>query len=214
MLAIVCFISIYSALAQGVSVSYLIPKNGYLSAPISPFSIRGIGVGENVGLETGATLYSIPGLAMEDLPFTYDKPLVGPYYAILAPLNLYFKIPTKAINVKLLAGGFLWLNINTRINEGNMDRAFRDYENWTVANTNFDLESKLGKGWMAGIELEFKVNRNFSITSEVAYLLGSSKATISGDYSGGRDTIKSKSITLDDTSILIQGLEISLGAQF
>ncbi len=31
----------------GLSFSYFIPKNGYFSTPISPFSIRGLGVDLN-----------------------------------------------------------------------------------------------------------------------------------------------------------------------
>ena len=82
-----------SSLAQGVSFSYLIPKNGYLTAPVSPFSIRGLGVGDVIGIETGATLYNIPGLAMDDLPFDYNRPLIGPHFAALVPVDIYLKIP-------------------------------------------------------------------------------------------------------------------------
>ncbi|MFY0605277.1 MAG: hypothetical protein JXR10_01090 [Cyclobacteriaceae bacterium] len=211
---LISIIAVAQASSQGVSVSYLIPKNGYLAAPISPFSIRGVGIGNIVGAETGITLYSIPGLAMEDLPFDYTKPLVGPHYSLLAPIQLFIKIPSKILNVKLLAGGFLWLNINPRINEGNMDRAFRDYESWTVANTDFDLKSKLGTGWMAGIEFEFKASQQFSITSEFSYLLGGAQTQLSGNYTGGDSVIETKSFTTEDATILIQGIEISLGVKF
>ncbi len=204
----------YIGYSQGVSVSYLIPKNGYLSAPISPFSIRGIGIGNIVGIETGATLYSIPGLAMEDLPFTYNKPLVGPHYSVLVPIQLFVKIPTKVINVKFLAGGFLWLNINPRINEGNMDRALRAYESWKVANTDFELKTKLGRGLMAGVEFEIKVNKQFSITAETSYLLGGATSSLKGSYAGGNTTIETKSFDTDDATMLIQGMEISVGAKF
>ena len=48
----------------GLSFSYFLPKNGYFSTPISPFSIRGLGVDLNrfVALEAGASLYRMSGL--------------------------------------------------------------------------------------------------------------------------------------------------------
>src|SRR5690606_38500619 len=57
-----------AGLAQnvGLSFSYFIPKDGYFSTPISPFSIRGLGVDltRNIALETGASLYRMSGLNM------------------------------------------------------------------------------------------------------------------------------------------------------
>jgi len=201
--------------AQGVSFSYLIPKNGYITAPVSPFSVRGIGIGGKVGIETGASLYNIPGLAMTDLPFSYNKPLIGPMFSILAPLQLYWKIPMKGLQVKLLAGGFGWVNLNPKINTGNMDRAYRSYENWQVLNTDFKLKSKPGYGLMGGVEFAFKVSRKFTFTTEFQYLYGSSKTSISGSYTGGGNgqAISTKNVNLD-ASTLIQGLEISLGVKF
>ncbi|VXD12521.1 hypothetical protein [Marinoscillum sp. 108] len=214
-LAIIIFFG-YMSFGQGVSFSYLIPKNGYLSAPVSPFSVRGIGLGNKIGVETGATLYSIPGLAMEKLPFEYEKPLTGPHYALLVPMELFFKIPLGPMQIKLLGGGFGWWNINTRINEGNMDRAFRDYEGWEVLNSDFKLEDQLGLGWMAGIEFEFKVNDNFSITAESQYLKGAASSHLSGSYTGGTTAsgIQTKAIDLEDTAILLEGIEFSIGVKF
>ncbi|HEY8512790.1 MAG TPA: hypothetical protein VIL31_12610, partial [Cyclobacteriaceae bacterium] len=48
----------------GLSFSYFLPKNGYFSTPISPFSIRGVGVDITnfLAVETGASLYRMSGL--------------------------------------------------------------------------------------------------------------------------------------------------------
>lgn len=202
--------------SQGVSFSYLIPKNGYLAAPVSPFSIRGIGLGSKAGIETGATLYNIPGLAMTNLPFDYEKPLTGPHYALLVPLELFARIPLGPVSIKFLGGGFAWRNLNTRINEGNMDRAFREYEGWEVLNTDFELTNKIGIGWMAGLELAFAINDKFSITAESQYLKGATKSGLKGSYTGGTTAtgIETKSIDLSETEILLEGIEISLGVRF
>ena len=80
------------ARSQGVSFSYLIPTNGYISAPVSPFSLRGIGLefGDYLGVTTGGTLYYMSGLSMEDLPFANDKPFTGPHFSVLVPAQLTF----------------------------------------------------------------------------------------------------------------------------
>lgn len=202
--------------AQGVSFSYLIPKNGYLTAPISPFSLRGIGIGESLGVETGFSLYNVPGQGMEHLPFSYDKPLTGPHFAVLIPAEFFIKIPMGTLSLKLSGGGFLWRNFNQRINEGNMDRAFREYENWDVLNTNFSMDNKIGYGWIAGTEVEYAVNRDLSISIELHYLSGQSSTGLSGSYSGGTidNTIETKTIDLPKAAMLLEGLEISFGVSF
>ncbi|MCX8490340.1 MAG: hypothetical protein ORN54_04660, partial [Cyclobacteriaceae bacterium] len=50
----------------GLSFSYFIPRNGDFSTPISPFSIRGLGVNLNrfIALQTGASLYRMAGLSI------------------------------------------------------------------------------------------------------------------------------------------------------
>jgi len=214
LITILFLVAFHFGFTQAISFSYLIPKNGYLSAPISPFSIRGIGFGDIFGVETGATLYNIPGLSVEALPFDYNKPLIGPHFAILVPVQLFLRVPMKTWEVKFLAGGFAWINLNPRINEGNMDRAFRTYESWAVANTDFDLESKLGRGLMAGVSFEFKVNKQFSIITDIAYLLGGAQTSLKGDYAGGNDQIITKAFETDNARMVIEGLELSVGGKF
>src|SRR6187402_3081984 len=79
-----------SAQSMGLSFSYFIPKNGYFSTPISPFSIRGLGVDLNkyIALETGASLYRMSGLNVKDMPFQTKDAIVGPNFTILVPAEL------------------------------------------------------------------------------------------------------------------------------
>ena len=77
-LAIIVILFSTRSFSQGLSFSYLIPKDGYLSAPVSPFSVRGLGLDFGlIEVETGFTLYSIGGLGMTDLPFEVNEPLMG-----------------------------------------------------------------------------------------------------------------------------------------
>ncbi|XOV90838.1 MAG: hypothetical protein ACFHWX_11575 [Bacteroidota bacterium] len=199
---------------QGISFSYLFPTNGYLSAPVSPFSLRGVGLDFGlVGIESGFTLYSIPGLPLEDLPFKSDKPLVGPGFATLVPLQLSLGVKSKAVSFKVLGGGFGLWNINPRINYGNFDRALRDFENWDVANSDLSMENGLGIGWMAGVGFEFHVSQKFSLTTDIQYLSGKIKSPIDGIYQGGVEggIIETKLAEFPDAKTLLQGIEISLG---
>ncbi|MFT6866821.1 MAG: hypothetical protein ACJA08_001659 [Cyclobacteriaceae bacterium] len=201
--------------AQGISFSYLIPKNGYLSAPISPFSIRGIGIGRTVGVETGFTLYSIPGLTMSGLPFKSEKPLSGPNWSVLVPGQLTLSAGFGSLGIKLLGGGFVIWNVSSRINKGNLDRAIAAFENWDVVTSNIDMDMKLGYGWIGGAELEYKVSNKLSITGQVQYLKGFSDSAISGSYAGGTigGTIETRQANFDQAKTKLEGIEISLGVK-
>ncbi len=221
LLSVLLFISVSMAnlsFGQGVSFSYLIPKNGYISAPVSPFSLRGVGLtfGDYLGLETGATLYYMSGLGMTDLPFEYDKPLTGPNFSILVPMQFYLRLPLKGVDIKFLGGGFGLWHINPRLNYGNMDRAIREFEDWDVVNSEFDEEYSLGAGLMAGVGFEFFVSDDFSITFDVQYLKGGSTVNLVGAYSGGNTggTIATVNAEFNDALVLLEGVEISIGANF
>lgn len=199
---------------QGISFSYLFPTNGYLSAPVSPFSLRGVGLDFGlVGIETGFTLYSVPGLPMEDLPFDSEKPLIGPGFATLVPLQLSLGIESKTISFKVLGGGFGLWNINPRINYGNFDRAIKTFKGWDVANADLSIENSLGIGWMAGVGFEFHVSQKFSLTTDIQYLSGGINSPLKGTISGGTEggTIQSELVDYPDAKTLLQGIEISLG---
>ncbi|UXP33507.1 hypothetical protein N6H18_06015 [Reichenbachiella agarivorans] len=207
-------VGVLPVMGQGVSMSFIIPKDGYFSAPVSPLSVRGLGYKWGmIGFGTGASLYNMPGLPMSDLPFEADKPLVGPFWSVLVPLQLTLGVDGQRMSAKLLAGGFGMWHISPRLNYGNLDRAIADYEGWDVANADVELENKLGGGWMTGMELAFHVNRQFSITTEVEYLSGSSAMPLRGDYQGGTagGQIENKPLDYADAHVMLQGWEISIG---
>ncbi len=207
-----------STLGQGLSFSYLIPKNGYLAAPVSPFSIRGIGVdfGSFVGVDTGFSLYYMSGLGMSGLPFESEEPLVGPQFSLMVPLELSLGVNAGIVSVRVLGGGFGLWHLNTRINEGNMDRALRDAEDWVVLNSDLSLNNQLGGGWLAGIVFDWHVSQDFSISTEFRYLDGSSGAALTGSYTGAPSDgqLITRDVDYADARIDVEGLEISLGVSF
>ena len=97
---------------MGVSFSFFFPKNGYFSAPISPFSIRGIGFNltNNLAIETGASLYRMSGMGVTGLPFNSNQPLVGPFFNIMVPLELILQFGTEDFEVRFKGGGFVFYN--------------------------------------------------------------------------------------------------------
>lgn len=207
--------SLQFALAQdfGLSFSYFIPKNGYFSAPISPFSIRGLGVNfnRNVAFETGATLYRISGLSLKSLPFEYQGPLTGPNFTVFVPTEMVLMLYAGNLEIDLKAGGFAFYAFDQHIQYGHLDRAIRNWEGWAVANTTATFKNYPGWGYHAGIELTFPVAASFGASLEVNYLMGEARFPFQGSYSGGNTTIETRTFDFSDAKIDFTGLEFTVG---
>lgn len=200
----------------GLSFSYFLPKNGYFSTPISPFSIRGVGVDITpfLAVETGISLYRMSGLNMKDLPFESKSPLVGPNFTIFIPAELVFQLKGSAMEFDIKGGGFFFYGFDQRINYGNMDKAIRNYEGWAVANSSFTYDNKPGFGYHGGVELTVYVASQFGISFEVNYLVGHSNFPLTGTYTGGNNSIETRNVEFTDAKIDLTGLEIALGVIF
>jgi hypothetical protein len=201
----------------GLSFSYFLPKNGYFSTPISPFSIRGLGVDINkfIALETGASLYRMSGLNLKDLPFESKAPLVGPNFTILVPAELVIQLKGSRVEFDIKGGGFFFYCFGNRLNYGNMDRAIREYEQWTVANSDLDFDSKPGFGYHGGAELTVHVTSQVGVSLEANYFVGDAKFPLKGTYTGGESTIGPPvEVDYKDSKIDFTGLELSIGLIF
>jgi hypothetical protein len=200
----------------GLSFSYFIPRNGYFSTPISPFSIRGLGVNLNrfVALETGASLYRMSGLNIIDLPFESKSALLGPNFTVFVPAEIVFQLQSDQIEFDLKGGAFFFYGIDNKINYGNFDRAIRDYNSWTVANSSLSGKNHPGFGYIAGGELTLHLNRQFGISFEVNYLLGQANFPLSGSSTGGSSSLETININYQDAKIDFTGLEFSIGLIF
>jgi hypothetical protein len=215
-------LSLASILTQaqdvGLSFSYFIPRNGYFSTPISPFSFRGVGVNLNkfVALETGVSLYRMSGMNMLDLPFSTKDPLLGPNFTLFVPAELVLEFKGKQAEFDIKGGGFGFYGFDQRLDLGNFDRAIRTYEGWEVANSDLSFENNPGFGFLAGVELTVPVTRQFSISLEVNYLMGTAKFPLSGSYTGGTSLAGLETIDVDykDAKVDFTGLEFSIGVTF
>lgn len=197
----------------GLSFSYFIPKNGYFSTPISPFSIRGIGfdLTNFLALETGASLYRMSGLQVKDLPFESKDPFAGPNFTIFVPVELVIQLKGQSVQFDIKGGGFFFYGFDQKINYGNLDRAIAEYEGWVVVNSNFSYENKPGFGYHTGVELTIYLPNQFGISLECNYLIGESKFPLTGSYQGGVTDINEVSVAYPDAKIDLTGLEFSIG---
>ncbi|MDH4089600.1 MAG: hypothetical protein OEV74_08210 [Cyclobacteriaceae bacterium] len=200
----------------GLSFSYFIPKNGYFSTPISPFSIRGLGVDLNrfLALETGASLYRMSGLNVKDLPFETKDALVGPNFTILVPAELVLEFKGSPASFAIKGGVFGFYGFSQKINYGNLDRAIREYEGWEVVNSEFTYKNKPGWGYHAGVELTVYVTQQVGVSIETNYLMGQSGFPLTGSYTGGNASLETKPTEYPDAKIDLTGLEFSIGLMF
>jgi hypothetical protein len=208
----------FNLLAQevGLSFSYFIPRNGYFSTPVSPFSIRGLGVNINrfLAVQTGASLYRMSGLSVKDLPLSNKAPFVGPNFTIFVPVELVFQLKGSRLEFDLKGGGFFFYGFGQTLNYGNIDKAIREKEGWTVANATLAFQNKPGFGYHGGVELTVHVTNQVGVSIETNYLVGQSKLPLTGSYSGGSSTINTIPVDYKDAKIDFSGLEFSIGLMF
>ena len=202
----------------GVSASFFIPKNGYFSAPISPISVRGVGVSLTnfLSLETGITLYRMSGLNVKELPFESKKPLIGPTFTVMVPLELVLEFGVENHVFQIKGGGFGFVNFDQKINDGNLDRALIDYTGWEVLNSNFDADNNIGLGIHFGGEYILYINNNLGISIGGYYYLGQAEVNLSGTITGGSEVTGINTIeeSFPGSEVDLTGFEISLGILF
>lgn len=200
----------------GLSFSYFLPKNGYFSTPISPFSIRGLGVDLNrfVALETGVSLYRMSGLNLKDLPFDSKSPLIGPNFTILVPAEVVFQLHGNVLEFDIKGGGFFFHTFGNKINYGNFDRALRAHNGWQVANSDLTYTAKPGFGYHGGAELTVHVTDQVGVSLETNYFVGEAKFPVSGTVAGGNTTFETQPLDYPEAKIDFTGLEFSVGLIF
>ena len=209
-----------AAFAQnvGLSFSYFLPRNGYFSTPISPFSLRGVGVDLNrfLAIETGGSLYRMSGMNILGLPFESKDPLLGPNFTVFVPVELVIQFKGKQTEFDIKGGGFFFYGFDQKLDYGNIDRAIRDYEGWDIANSDLTFKNNPGFGYHFGAELTIYVTKQVGISLECNYLVGNAKFPLSGSYTGGNISGTNQSVVADfpDAKVDFTGLEFSIGLIF
>ncbi len=203
---------------MGVSFSFFFPKNGYFSAPISPFSIRGIGFNltRNIAIETGGSLYRMTGMNITDENLNSKEPLVGPFFNLMIPLELVLQFGTNDFEFRVKGGGFAFYNFGTKLNNGNIDRALVEHLNWTVANNSFEFDNNIGYGYEFGVEFIQYFSRRFGVSLGANYYIGGSKLNLRGPVTGATEQlgIITEQLDFPNAKLDYTGLEISIGIIF
>lgn len=203
----------------GLSFSYFIPKNGYFSVPITPFSLRGLGIDINrfISLETGFTLYRMSGMAVRDLPFDSKKPLIGPFFTVMVPAELVISLDLGGPIFKLKGGGFGFFHFDTRVNEGNLEQELLQYTGWEILNSSYSARNTFGYGYLFGAELLFYLTNKFGLSLEAYYMSGFSSLDMKGSYRGipkDGDPITHVLENFPDARLDYTGYEFSIGVIF
>lgn len=203
---------------MGVSFSFFFPKNGYFSAPISPFSIRGIGFNltDNLAIETGGSLYRMTGMNITDETLNSREPLVGPFFNLMVPLELILQFGTNEFEFRIKGGGFVFYNFGTKLNNGNIDRVLIEHLNWTVANNSFEFDNNIGYGYEFGVEYIQYFSRRFGVSLGANYYIGGSKLNLRGPVTGATEAqgVLTTELNFPDAKLDYTGLEISVGIIF
>ena len=201
----------------GLSFSYFLPRNGYFSTPISPFSIRGLGfnVGKYFGIQTGISLYRMSGLNAIDLPFESKDPILGPSFTILVPLEGVIQFGNSRQEFSIKGGGFAFYSFDQKINNGNLDKAIRLHEGWDIANTDATFNNSPGFGFQFGVEYLLYITKQIGVSLEGNYYIGGADLGLKGSYNGGvlGATIPTSPVDFDykDSRVDFTGLEIAIG---
>lgn len=202
----------------GLSFSYFIPKNGYLSTPVSPFSIRGVGFNltDFLAIETGGSLYRMSGLNLKDLPFESKDPLIGPNFTIFVPAELVLMLKGGRVEFDIKGGGFFFYGFDHKINYGNLDRAIREHNTLAIVNSNVKFANSPGFGYHAGAELTLYVTEQVGVAFETNYLAGQAKFPLKGSYTGSTESGDITTVPIDykDSKIDFTGLEFSISLLF
>lgn len=203
----------------GLSFSYFIPKDGYVSTPVSPFSIRGVGVDLNrfFAIQTGFSLYRMAGLNIKDIDdFESKKPLLGPNFTIMVPLELVLQFVGQRQEFRLKGGGFSFYGFANKLNEGNIDRAIREAEGWAVANSDFTIDHGIGLGYYFGAEYVIDVTNQWGLSLEANYFIGDANIELGGSYQGNVENgpLITREVQYPDSKVDYTGLEISIGILF
>ncbi len=200
----------------GLSFSYFLPKNGYFSTPVSPFSVRGLGFDLNryFAIETGASLYRMSGLNLKDLPIESKDPLIGPNFTVFIPLELVIQLQGQRVGVDIKGGGFFFYGFAHKLNYGNFDRAIRASQQWQVANSDLSFQNNPGFGYHGGIELTVHVTEQVGVSIETNYLVGQAKFPLQGSFTGGNSTLETVQVNYEDAKIDFTGFEFAIGLIF
>jgi hypothetical protein len=216
-------VPLLGAQAIGVSLSYLLPRNGTFSHPVPPLSLRDIGfdLGRYFAVAGNLSLYSIRGMGIKDDsgdPIDTGGPLVGPFLSVLGSAVAKVKVPVKRLQFEASGGVFGCYNIDPPLMTGVLDRylATATPTTYEAVTSTVSSTGRWGWGWVFGGKVTYFLMGQLGISAGANYYIGGAKLNLSGSYyaydEGGTPLNNAPlPANLRDARLDFTGLEILLG---
>lgn len=198
----------------GVGFSALFPNDGEFSVPISPLSIRGLGIGgDNFTITTGFTFYRMSGLSAIGFPFDYNQSIVKPFNSFLVPLEANAILPTGDWSFDVHFGVFWAFNGASGLNKGDFNEALKDHLDLLFLNTTLDHETNTSFGLIYGLDITYYITKQIGIKFSGTYLDGGSDLNINGTYQGIDNNGNPENGTIDfnESKLDYRGFEVGVG---
>jgi hypothetical protein len=216
----------------GITMSYFLPRDGRFSHPVSPLSVRDVGVslGRYFGLAGSLSLYGIAAMGITDAegtPLELGGPGVGSFKSILGSLVGKIIIPIKVRQVVKLelvgrGGVFGCYNIAPPLMTGAVERYLAEtapggpYE---AVEASITSEGRWGWGWLFGGSATYYISSQVGVSLGALYYLGGAPLKLSGSfdaYNTGGQAADDASLpsVLQGARLDYSGLELLVGVSF
>lgn len=174
----------------GISFSYLIPRNGLFSHPVSPLSLRDIGfqLGRYFGLSGSLSLYSFAGMGLKDAgnqPIDTGGPAVGPFTSVLGSAVAKLILPMGNLELVGLGGLFGAFNINPPLMTGTLDRYLAGATSgvtYEAVTSRLTYNGRWGWGYLFGGSATYYLKGQFGLSLGALYYLGGADLKLAGTY--------------------------------
>ncbi|OFX72069.1 MAG: hypothetical protein A2X12_02375 [Bacteroidetes bacterium GWE2_29_8] len=220
-LTIIIIISInVNTFSQSVGVSYLFPKDGELSLPVSPFYYTmPLQFNDYFGINLTGAIYYIGGMSVKGLPDYIEnhRPLLGPFVSLAGNVMPAITIPFKRFEICFQGGVFGFYNINPSLINGNIDRMLIENEDIDMANSDFSFDNNPGWGWVYGINVITAISKKRALIIGCNYFDGSSDLNLRGSYNSYKiqsATYKNVDVDYSDSKLNFNAIEVSIGIEF
>jgi hypothetical protein len=207
----------------GLSLSYFLPRGGRFSHPVSPLSIRDVGLvglGRYFEVACSLTLYDITGMAIKDeqgQPIDTPDPVAGPFLSVLGSSVAKIIIPVKNLELVAAGGVFGCYNIDLQLNNGVLDRYLAaESDTYDAVASDITAAGCWGWGFLFGASATYYVKGQLGIRLGANYYLGAAELKLSGTYdgytgAGGSTTENISGHPLGKAQLDYSGLEFIVG---
>ena len=204
--------------SQSVGFSYFFPKNGYFSNPVAPvnFSLP-VKMSDFFQISPGIGLYHIGGMSMFGFSEEYnsERALVGPFQSMELTLLPAVVLSFKQVKFDILGGVFGFWGFNQKIIKSEFNSMLAEAHSYSSFDSNLNYKKNgFGWGYIFGTKLSFRVTKSAWGYIGANYYIGSQLFKVDGSYVATKSNaiIESGSFSFNNSKILYQGLQISVGA--